>query len=129
MGDPRPGRRDGSAGRLGGTGEAHAAEHEPPGSTSVEDRPGKAPNGDGGTRGGTGFRAVAQSVGAAMIGVVSGVVFYGFWSMVWEPAHYIHGMAVTLVLSIAMALVMNKLVFGQTAKFSLGGNDPLPEPA
>ena len=71
MGDPRPGRRDGSAGRLGGTGEAHAAEHEPPGSTSVEDRPGKAPNGDGGTRGGTGFRAVAQSVGAAMIGVQS----------------------------------------------------------
>ncbi|MEP2551963.1 MAG: SLC5 family protein, partial [Marinomonas sp.] len=61
--------------------------------------------------------------GAAMIGVVTGVVFYGFWSMVWEPAHYIHGMAVTLILSVLTALLVNKLVFGQTAQFSLGGAD------
>lgn len=59
--------------------------------------------------------------GAAMIGVVTGVVFYGMWSMVWEPAHYIHGMAVTLLLSIATALVVNKLLFGATPVFSLGG--------
>ncbi|WP_379551985.1 SLC5 family protein [Qipengyuania sp. DGS5-3] len=65
--------------------------------------------------------------GAAMIGVVTGVAFYGFWSMVWEPAHYIHGMAVTLVLSIVTALVMNKLVFGQTPQFSLGGAEPVPQ--
>ncbi len=58
--------------------------------------------------------------GAAMIGVVTGVVFYGFWSMYWQPAHYIHGMFVTLMLSIATALVMNKLVFGQTAKLAIG---------
>ena len=65
--------------------------------------------------------------GAAMIGVVTGVAFYGFWSMVWEPAHYIHGMAVTLVLSIVTALVMNKLAFGQTPQFSLGGAEPVPQ--
>ena len=58
-----------------------------------------------------------------MIGVVTGVAFYGFWSMVWEPAHYIHGMFVTLVLSIATALIVNKLVFGLTAVFSLGGEE------
>ena len=64
--------------------------------------------------------------GAAMIGVVTGVAFYAFWSMVWEPAHYIHGMAVTLILSVVTALVMNKIVFGQTPVFSLGGADTEP---
>ncbi|MEM7780962.1 MAG: SLC5 family protein [Pseudomonadota bacterium] len=61
--------------------------------------------------------------GAAMVGVVTGVFFYGFWSMVWEPAHYIHGMFVTLVLSIATSLIVNKLVWGATPVFSLGGED------
>lgn len=53
---------------------------------------------------------------AAMIGVVSGVVFYGFWSMVWEPAHYIHGMAVTLLLSVFVSLLVNRVLFGQSAQ-------------
>ncbi len=53
---------------------------------------------------------------AAMIGVVSGVVFYGFWSMVWEPAHYIHGMAVTLLLSVFVSLLVNRVMFGQSAQ-------------
>lgn len=61
--------------------------------------------------------------GAAMVGVVTGVAFYGFWSMVWEPAHYIHGMFVTLILSIATSLIVNKLVFGATPVFALGGNE------
>lgn len=60
--------------------------------------------------------------GAAMIGVVTGVVFYGMWSMVWQPAHYIHGMAVTLLLAIATSLIMNKLVYGITPIFALGGD-------
>ncbi len=69
---------------------------------------------------------------SAMIGVVTGVLFYGYWSMVWEPAHYIHGMFVTLVLSVATALIVNKLVFGLTPVFSIGGEetegrDPLQE--
>ena len=53
---------------------------------------------------------------AAMIGVVSGVVFYGFWSMAWEPAHYIHGMAVTLLLSVFVSLLVNRVLFGQSAQ-------------
>ena len=53
---------------------------------------------------------------AAMIGVVSGVVVYGFWSMAWEPAHYIHGMAVTLLLSVFVSLLVNRVLFGQSAQ-------------
>ena len=53
---------------------------------------------------------------AAMIGVVTGVIFYGFWSMVWEPAHYIHGMAVTLLLSVFVSLFVNRILFGQSAQ-------------
>ncbi len=53
---------------------------------------------------------------AAMIGVVTGVIFYGFWSMVWEPAHYIHGMAVTLLLSVFVSLFVNRFLFGQRAQ-------------
>lgn len=80
--------------------------------------------------------------GAAMIGVVTGVVFYGFWAApldtvilvrenilgllganVLSEVHYIHWMACTLLLSVFTALVMNKLVFGETPVFSLGGAD------
>ncbi|MXP46004.1 sodium/solute symporter [Altererythrobacter luteolus] len=74
---------------------------------------------------GLAFRNVSAM--AAMIGVVAGVVFYGFWSMVWEPAHYIHGMAVTLLLSIAVSLAVNKLIFGQNAQLAIGDGAPHPE--
>ena len=53
---------------------------------------------------------------AAMIGVVTGVIFYGFWSMVWEPGHYIHGMAVTLLLSVFVSLFVNRILFGKSAQ-------------
>ncbi len=59
------------------------------------------------------------SAKAAMIGVVTGVAFYAFWSFAWEPAHYIHGMAATLFVSILTSLTANKLLFGQSAKFQL----------
>ncbi|MDJ0644089.1 MAG: SLC5 family protein [Erythrobacter sp.] len=75
---------------------------------------------------GLAFRNVKAA--AAMIGVVTGVVFYGFWSMVWEPAHYIHGMAVTLVLAIATSLIVNLLIFGQRAELAIG-NASEPDPA
>ncbi len=73
---------------------------------------------------GLAFRNVSAM--AAMVGVVAGVIFYGFWSMVWEPAHYIHGMAVTLLLSIAVSLAVNKLVFGQSAQLAIGDGEPHP---
>ncbi|MHA6334081.1 sodium:solute symporter family transporter [Qipengyuania sp. CAU 1752] len=71
------------------------------------------------------FRNVKAA--AAMIGVVTGVGFYAFWSMAWQPAHYIHGMAVTLFVSIATALVVNRLVFGQAAQLVIGGAKPQPQ--
>ena len=67
------------------------------------------------------FRNV--KAGAAMIGVVTGVAFYAYFSMIWQPFHYIHGMAITLLLSVVTALVMNKLVYGQAAEFALGKSD------
>ncbi len=74
---------------------------------------------------GLAFRNVKAA--AAMIGVVAGVAFYGFWSMVWEPAHYIHGMAVTLVLAIAVSLLANLVIFGQRAELAIG-NASEPDP-
>lgn len=58
---------------------------------------------------------------AAIIGVVGGVIFYGFWSIVWEPAHYIHGMAVTLLFSISVSLISNRLLFSQTPRLAFNG--------
>ncbi|WP_209348293.1 SLC5 family protein [Pontixanthobacter sp. CEM42] len=67
------------------------------------------------------FRNV--KAGAAMIGVVTGVAFYAYFSMIWQPLHYIHGMFFTLVLSVLTSLVMNKLIFGQTAELAIGRGD------
>ncbi|MFU7527761.1 SLC5 family protein [Qipengyuania sp. ASV99] len=67
---------------------------------------------------GLAFRNVKAA--AAMVGVVVGVAFYAFWSMWWQPAHYIHGMAVTLMLSVATALIVNRVVFGQRAQWAFG---------
>lgn len=58
---------------------------------------------------------------AAIIGVVGGVIFYGFWSIFWEPAHYIHGMAVTLLFSISVSLISNRLLFSQTPRLAFNG--------
>lgn len=57
---------------------------------------------------------------AAMIGVVTGVLFYGYFSMVWQPMHYIHGMFFTLILSVLTALVANRAILGQTAELAIG---------
>ncbi|MEL7218567.1 MAG: SLC5 family protein, partial [Pseudomonadota bacterium] len=75
---------------------------------------------------GLAFRNV--KAGAAIIGVLTGVAFYGFWSMVWEPAHYIHGMAVTLVLAIVTSLAANLVIFGQRAELAIGQSSE-PDPA
>lgn len=64
------------------------------------------------------FRNVKAA--AAMIGVLTGVVFYGYFSMVWQPLHYIHGMFFTLILSVATALITNRLVFGRSAEWAIG---------
>ncbi len=55
---------------------------------------------------------------AAILGVVFGVATYAFLSFVWTPFHYIHAMFVTLIFSIAFALLTNALIFGNNAKFT-----------
>ncbi|MBV7266487.1 SLC5 family protein [Erythrobacter ani] len=63
---------------------------------------------------------------AAMIGVVLGVAFYAYWSMIWQPAHYIHGMAVTLIFAVLVSLLANRIVFRRSAELAIGQGDPQP---
>ena len=53
---------------------------------------------------------------AAIIAVVLGTSLYAFFTFVWMPIHYIHMMLITLILCVAVALLVNRMVFGQTAK-------------
>jgi SSS family solute:Na+ symporter len=66
------------------------------------------------------FRGVDPK--AAIGGLVFGVAFYGFSTFVWAPLHYIHMMAITLFLSVGVALTINRLVLGNRAELRLGGN-------
>ena len=56
---------------------------------------------------------------AAISGVVFGVLLYAFFTFVHAPfgLHYIHLMLVTLVTTVAFALALNRVAFGQTARF------------
>ena len=63
------------------------------------------------------FRNVSPwSAGAA---VLFGVVGYGAASFLWAPLHYIHMMFFTLIACIIFALIVNRLVFGRKAEFTL----------
>ncbi|MEL7198372.1 MAG: sodium/solute symporter [Pseudomonadota bacterium] len=85
---------------------------------------------------------------AAMVGVVAGVVFYGFWAapLQWVinarvglmealgteallNVHYIHWMACTLLLAVLTSLVVNKLVFGGDIQLAFGNGDEQPQAA
>ena len=63
------------------------------------------------------FRNV--TAGAAMTGVLSGTALYAFFTFVWTPLHYIHLMAITLFVSIAVSLIVNTLVFGHRAELAI----------
>ncbi len=56
---------------------------------------------------------------AAIAGVVFGVLLYAFFTFVYAPfaLHYIHLMLVTLILTVGFALIVNRLIFGRTARF------------
>lgn len=56
---------------------------------------------------------------AAICGVVFGVLLYAFFTAVYAPfgLHYIHLMLVTLVMTVAFALAVNRMMFGQRARF------------
>jgi solute:Na+ symporter, SSS family len=60
--------------------------------------------------------------GAAIAGVVWGVLFYAAYSFWWNPAgiitlHYIHFMVIVLVTSVLMALGFNRFILGNRARF------------
>ncbi len=63
---------------------------------------------------------------AAIVGVISGVALYWFLSFQWTPVHYIHAMFFTLIFSVGMSLLVNRLVFGNRASLAIGGGDPAP---
>ncbi|MEP0190375.1 MAG: SLC5 family protein [Erythrobacter sp.] len=79
---------------------------------------------------------------AAMIGVVTGVIFYGFWAAPLEwvvnaregamaalrleallSVHYIHWMACTLLIAVFTSLLVNRAVFGRRAELAIGSGD------
>lgn len=53
---------------------------------------------------------------AAIVGVITGVFFYAFFIFAWNPFHEIHGMALTLLLCVSVALLVNRVIFGKTAE-------------
>ena len=89
---------------------------------------------------GLAFRNV--SAWAAIIGVVSGVLFYAVFSFelyakaglsldeglgaTFASVHYIHYMFVTLIISIGTALLTNLIIFGQKAELTIGSSSPAP---
>lgn len=56
---------------------------------------------------------------AAMLAVLFGVLLYALFIYKIQFAHFIHMMAVTLISTIAFALLVNKLVFKQSAKLRI----------
>ena len=55
---------------------------------------------------------------AAIVGVVSGVGIYACLSFVWTPVHYIHAMFITLIACVVIALLFNRVVFGNRAEIA-----------
>ena len=73
------------------------------------------------------FRNVAG--GAATLGVIFGVLFYGgltaldaAGALPFAPPHYIHQMFATLLLCIGIILLLNRSVFGRQAHFARTSN-------
>jgi SSS family solute:Na+ symporter len=66
---------------------------------------------------------------AGIFAVVFGVLLYGSLSFEFSPfhapfgLHYIHLMFITLICCVGMALLINRVVFGQKAEISWANND------
>ncbi|TFU05967.1 SLC5 family protein [Polymorphobacter arshaanensis] len=54
---------------------------------------------------------------AMMAALLFGVGLYAVFTFLWTPVHYIHLMLVTLLACIALALALNRLVFGRHARW------------
>ncbi len=53
---------------------------------------------------------------AVITTVIFGIALYAMFTFLWTPIHYIHLMAVTLFICIFLALIINRVLFGKTAK-------------
>jgi SSS family solute:Na+ symporter len=53
---------------------------------------------------------------AAMAALIFGTALYAYFTFVWTPIHYIHLMAITLLLSISFGLLVNLVVFRRIAQ-------------
>lgn len=71
------------------------------------------------------FQNVEAKAGIAA--VIFGVALYGYFSFVHAPfgLHYIHLMLVTLICCVTVALLVNRVIFGQRAKLAWGSSDGL----
>jgi len=57
---------------------------------------------------------------SALIAVIAGAAGYGYASFYWlNDVHYIHTMLATLIACIALALILNRVVFGKKAAIDL----------
>jgi SSS family solute:Na+ symporter len=61
---------------------------------------------------------------AAIAGVIAGVALYAYLSFVWTPVHYIHAMFITLLTCIGVALLINRVIFGNKATLAIGAAQP-----
>ena len=58
---------------------------------------------------------------AVIVSVVAGTGLYAFFTFSWTPVHYIHLMLVTLIFCVLLALLLNRVVFCQTASVARDG--------
>ena len=54
---------------------------------------------------------------AAIVAVIAGVILYACFIWVWMPLHYIHMMFITFFVCVGIALLVNRLLFGNRAQF------------
>lgn len=58
---------------------------------------------------------------AIMLSMLAGSGLYAIFTFLWTPLHYIHLMCITLFFSIICSLLINKLVYRQSAIFKRSG--------
>ncbi len=57
---------------------------------------------------------------AIMISMLMGSGLYAIFTFAWTPLHYIHLMCITLLATMGCSLLLNKVLYGQTAQLRVG---------
>ena len=60
---------------------------------------------------------------AAITSVIFGTGLYAIFTFAWEPLHYIHLMLITLISCVCVALLVNRVIFGQRATLISFGSE------